>query len=79
LRISANWLVQHQPNGVSRGLVVAPMLLNIDLQPYQKFQTSNFAFQTSYRGFSDSVFNVISAFFADNVQRFVAEVNAIEL
>ena len=30
-------------------------------------------------GFSDSVFNVISAFLADNNQRFVAEVEAIEL
>jgi hypothetical protein len=38
---------QHQPNGVSRGLAVAPKLINIDLQPYQTFQTSNFAFQTS--------------------------------
>ncbi len=30
-------------------------------------------------GFSDSVFNVICAFLADNNQRFVAEVEAIEL
>jgi 60 kDa SS-A/Ro ribonucleoprotein len=30
-------------------------------------------------GFSDSVFNLISAFLADNNQRFVAEVEAIEL
>jgi 60 kDa SS-A/Ro ribonucleoprotein len=30
-------------------------------------------------GFSDSVFNVISAFLVDNNQRFVAEVEAIEL
>ncbi len=30
-------------------------------------------------GFSDAVINVISAFLADNNQRFVAEVEAIEL
>ena len=30
-------------------------------------------------GFSDAVFNVISAFLADNSQRFVAEVEATEL
>ena len=30
-------------------------------------------------GFSDSVLKVISAFLADNNQRFVAEVEAIEL
>ncbi len=30
-------------------------------------------------GFSDSVFNVISALLADNNQRFVAEVEATEL
>ena len=29
-------------------------------------------------GFSEAVFNVISAFLADNNQRFVAEVEAIE-
>jgi hypothetical protein len=30
-------------------------------------------------GFSDSVFNLINEFLADNNQRFVAEVEAIEL
>jgi 60 kDa SS-A/Ro ribonucleoprotein len=30
-------------------------------------------------GYSDSVFNVISSFLADNDQRFVAEVEAIKL
>jgi 60 kDa SS-A/Ro ribonucleoprotein len=30
-------------------------------------------------GFSDSVFNVISSFLADNNQRFVAKVETIEL
>ena len=30
-------------------------------------------------GFSDAVFNVISGFFADDNQRFVADVEAIEL
>jgi len=33
----------------------------------------------NFGGFRDAVFNVISAFLADNNQRFVAEVEAIEL
>ncbi len=34
---------------------------------------------TNIGGFSDAVFNVISAFLADHHQRFVAQVEAIEL
>jgi 60 kDa SS-A/Ro ribonucleoprotein len=56
-----------------------PKLVCIDLQPYQTVQAYERADIMNIGGFSDSVFNVISAFLADNNQRFVAEVDAIEL
>ena len=56
-----------------------PKLVCIDLQPYQTVQACERADIINIGGFSDSVFNVISAFLADNNQRFVAEVEAIEL
>jgi 60 kDa SS-A/Ro ribonucleoprotein len=61
------------------GKDAAPKLVNIDLQPYQTFQACERADIMNIGGFSDSVFNVICAFLADNNQRFVAEVEAIEL
>jgi 60 kDa SS-A/Ro ribonucleoprotein len=56
-----------------------PKLVNIDLQPYQTVQACERTDILNIGGFSDSVFNVISAFLTDNNQRFVAEVDAIEL
>ncbi len=56
-----------------------PKLVCIDLQPYQTVQACERADIMNIGGFSESVFNVISAFLADNNQRFVAEVEAIEL
>ena len=56
-----------------------PKLVCIDLQPYQTVQACEQADIMNIGGFSDAVFNVISAFLADNNQRFVAEVEAIEL
>jgi 60 kDa SS-A/Ro ribonucleoprotein len=56
-----------------------PKLVCIDLQPYQTVQACERADIMNIGGFSDSVFNVIRAFLADNNQRFVAEVEAIEL
>ena len=61
------------------GKDAAPKLVNVDLQPYQTVQACERADILNIGGFSDSVFNVISAFLADNNQRFVAEVEAIEL
>ena len=61
------------------GKEAAPKLINIDLQPYQTVQACERADIMNIGGFSDSVFNVISTFLADNNQRFVAEVEAIEL
>jgi len=57
----------------------SPKLVCIDIQPYQTTQACERADILNIGGFSDSVFNVISAFLADNNQRFVAEVEAIEL
>ncbi len=61
------------------GKEASPKLVNIDLQPYQTVQACERADIMNIGGFSDSVFNVISAFLADNNQRFIAEVDAIEL
>ncbi len=61
------------------GKEASPKLVNIDLQPYQTVQACERADIMNIGGFSDSVFNVISAFLADNNRRFVAEVEAIEL
>ena len=56
-----------------------PKLVCIDLQPHQTVQACERADIMNISGFSDAVFNVISGFLADNNQRFVAEVEAIEL
>jgi 60 kDa SS-A/Ro ribonucleoprotein len=56
-----------------------PKLVNIDLQPYQTVQACERADIMNIGGFSDAVFNVISAFLADNNQRFVDEIEAIKL
>jgi 60 kDa SS-A/Ro ribonucleoprotein len=69
--------VAHQRN--LAGSAAAPKLVCIDLQPYQTVQACERADIMNIGGFSDSVFNVISAFLANNNQRFVAEVDAIEL
>ena len=61
------------------GKEATPKLVNIDLQPYQTVQACERSDIMNIGGFSDSVFNVISAFLADNNQRFVSEVEAIEL
>lgn len=61
------------------GKEATPKLVNIDLQPYQTVQACERSDILNIGGFSDSVFNVISAFLADNNQRFVAEVEAVQL
>ncbi len=75
----ANQRRLNEPQSASSRLVPSPKLVNIDLQPYQTVQACERADIMNIGGFSDSVFNVISAFLADNNQRFVAEVEAIEL
>lgn len=56
-----------------------PKLVCIDIQPYQTTQACERADIMNIGGFSDAVFNIVSAFLADNDQRFLAEVEAIEL
>ncbi len=73
----ANQRRLREPTALAAGST--PKLINIDLQPYQTVQACERADIMNIGGFSDSVFNVISAFLADNNQRFVAEVEAIEL
>jgi len=74
----ANQRRLHEPRSASSRFT-APKLVCIDLQPYQTVQACERADIMNIGGFSDAVFNVISAFLADNNQRFVAEVQAIEL
>jgi 60 kDa SS-A/Ro ribonucleoprotein len=61
------------------GTEASPKLVCIDLQPYQTVQACERSDIMNIGGFSDSVFNVISSFLAENDQRFVAEVEAIKL
>ena len=73
----ANQRRLNEPTALAAGFT--PKLVNIDLQPCQTVQACERADIMNIGGFSDSVFNVISAFLANNNQRFVAEVEAIEL
>ena len=75
----ANQRRLNEPQSASSRLDSCPKLVNIDLQPYQTVQACERADIMNIGGFSDSVFNVISAFLAENNQRFVPEVEAIEL
>ncbi len=68
-----------EPQSASSRFSSSPKLICIDLQPYQTVQACERADILNIGGFSDAVFNVISGFLADNNQRFVAEVEAVEL
>jgi len=61
------------------GKNASPKLVCIDVQPYQTTQACERADIMNIGGFSDAVFNMISAFLADNKQRFVTEVEAMDL
>lgn len=61
------------------GAKVNPKLVCIDLQANTTTQACERADIMNIGGFSDAVFNVINGFLADNNQRFVAEVEAMEL
>ncbi len=65
--------------GQRTALAAGPKLVCIDLQPYQTVQACERADIMNIGGFSDAVFNTIRAFLADNHQRFVAEVEAMQL
>lgn len=59
--------------------VTNPKLVCIDLQPYATTQAPERTDILNVGGFSDAVFQVVAAFLEDNANRFVAEVEAIEL
>jgi len=61
------------------GDITGPKLICIDLQPNQTTQASERSDILNVGGFSDAVFHVIAAFLADDVSRFVAEVEAATL
>lgn len=56
-----------------------PKLICIDIQPYTSTQAIEREDILNIGGFSDAVFNVVSSFLEDDSNRFVAEVEAIEL
>jgi 60 kDa SS-A/Ro ribonucleoprotein len=56
-----------------------PKLVCIDLQPYNTTQAAERTDILNVGGFSDAVFNLVASFFANDANRFVAEVEAIEL
>ena len=68
--------VQHQQQWLSNA---PPKLVCIDLQPYGTSQAPERDDILNIGGFSDAVFDVVSAFLSGNAGRFVAEVEAIEL
>ncbi len=57
----------------------APKLVCIDIQPYSSTQAPERDDILNIGGFSDAVFNVVASFLSDNANRFVAEVESIEL
>ncbi len=56
-----------------------PKLVCINLQPYATAQAPERSDILNIGGFSDAVFNVVAAFLGDENERFVREVEAIEL
>jgi 60 kDa SS-A/Ro ribonucleoprotein len=57
----------------------APKLVCIDLQPYTTTQVPDREDILNVGGFSDAVFSVVSGFLASDANRFVSEVEAVEL
>jgi 60 kDa SS-A/Ro ribonucleoprotein len=56
-----------------------PKLVCIDLQPYVTTQAPDRSDILNVGGFSDTVFRVVASFLSDDANRFVGEVEAIEL
>jgi len=56
-----------------------PKLVCIDLQPYTTTQAPDRSDILNVGGFSDAVFRVVASFFSDDANRFVVEVEAVEL
>jgi len=56
-----------------------PKLVCINLQPYTTAQAPERADVLNVGGFSDAVFNVVAAYLGDDGERFVTEVEAVEV
>ncbi len=61
------------------GDIMGPKLICIDLQPNQTTQAPERSDILNVRGFSDAVFEVMSAFLTSDAGRFVTEIEATEL
>lgn len=59
--------------------IPSPKLVCIDIQPYDTTQAPERDDILNIGGFSDAVFNVVSAFLDNDANRFVAEVESIKL
>ena len=59
--------------------IADPKLVCIDLQPYGTSQAPERSDILNIGGFRDAVFNVVSSFLSDDANRFVSEVEAVEL
>ena len=59
--------------------VSSPKLVCIDIQPYGSSQAPEREDILNIGGFSDAVFNVVSSFLSADKNRFVREVESIEL
>lgn len=62
-----------------QGDIPGPKLICIDLQPNQTTQAPERSDILNIGGFSDAVFEAVSAFLASDAGRFVAEIEAIDL
>jgi 60 kDa SS-A/Ro ribonucleoprotein len=61
------------------GDIQGPKLICIDLQPNCTTQAPERSDILNVGGFSDAVFDVVSAFLSSDAGRFVAEIEAVEL
>lgn len=59
--------------------IVSPKLICIDIQPYGTSQAPERNDILNIGGFSDAVFNVVAAFLSDDANRFVTEVESVEI
>jgi 60 kDa SS-A/Ro ribonucleoprotein len=61
------------------GNIQGPKLVCINIQPYGSTQAPERSDILNIGGFTDAVFNVVAAYLGDDANRFVAEVESIEL
>ena len=78
--VMAEWqeFVKHQVR-LQGGDQAGPRLVCINLQPCVTSQASERSDILNIGGFSDAVFNVVASFLRDDANRFVSEVEAVEI